>query len=907
MAISEQASAILSSQVAATAYHFLLLLAAGAGLWMAWGEWRRARGEYAQRWFVATGGIVAVRVIFVAAALVSSLGWIERSAIAPVERFADLVTVGFLAWALLPQTWRRARGWNWFFGANLVLAIAACLTFTILWTSAPALISEPNYNFGWQAISWAAWQVGIILLAVLAILRGRVVAWGTFLVAMIVLLAGTLLQWLAPPNILHLPLWQRTANVIAYLLVVVGIYQETVAGLRVHSREMREISQASMDQMKNLVRLLDTSQHVSDSLDLDTVLDRAVQGIARLLHADQCAIVFPEEGDSSTMRLVAIHNPARQGRGESVTFPLEYQLSVQQAIRRKKYVTVEASDNVQLKVLFALLGSGETGPVLVQPLVQGAESIGAIIAGNAVSQRMFSPDEIKLCQSMSRHVVNAIGNAQVHRKTLREIAGLKKDQSETRRGMTEAAEQHQAWAKQLEELHARNKDLANREEAAREARNALEIQLATSRAEFETLAERMIVLETDLAQAHAKAEAQTLWYEDEAERLRSEWGETVLSVESSQNILHGMTAGVLVTDVHAVIQDANFAAEILLDRGLEELQNLALPDLSSDDRWQQAVLTASGGEAVRVTIQMGINTLMCDLAPLVDSDAPQDEEHRLIVIMQDVSAEVEEQRSQLETMATLAQELRTPITTIISYADMLLTETVGAIGTAQRKYLTRIKAGAERMATMTDDLTREAGVEEQWSGPQRQPVDVSSLIEDTVSGSHCQLEDRDLTVELVLPDDLPSIQADPDHLRRVLAHLLSNACLASTVGGQVLVQAARSPSALLDREELSLNGDGFVVVSVSDSGGGLSEEALTRVFDRDRPSLTPEGLGESGAGLSLVRTLVEAHGGRLWVESERGVGTTFSFLLPVNGVGQRARPETGAQTATEMEQSEERG
>ena len=530
---------------------------------------------------------------------------------------------------------------------------------------------------------------------------------------------------------------------------------------------------------------------------------------------------------------------------------------------------------------------------------------GAVIAGNAVSQRSFSPDEIKLCQSMASHMVNAISNAQRHQATLIEIASLKKAQSETRKGMTEAAEQHEQWAQQLEALRAANKDLASREEAAREARNALEIQVATSRAEFETLAERLVILETDLAQAHAKAEAQTLWYEDEAERMRAEWGESVLNVESSQNVLHGMTAGVLVTDQYAVIHDANFAAEILLDLGLEELQSLALPDLSTDDRWQQAVLTASGGEAVRVTIQMGTNTLMCDLAPLLDPDAPQDEEHRLIVILQDVSAEVEEQRSQLEAMATLAHELRTPITTIVSYADMLLAEAAGAIGSAQRKYLTRIKAGAERMASMTDDLIREAGVEEQWSGPQRQSVDVSSLIEDTVAGSHSQLEDRDLSLDLELPDDLPPILADPDHLRHVLAQLLSNACLASTVGGQVSVQAAQSPSALPDREELSLNGDGFVVVSVSDSGGGLSEEALSRVFDRARPSRTPEGLGESGAGLSLVRTLVEAHGGRLWVESERGVGTTFSFVLPVNGVGGRAGQQTEAQILAELEQSEE--
>ena len=875
---------------------------------MAWGEWRRARSEQSQRWLVAMGGIVAVRMVFVLSALVSSLGLIERAALVPpLERFADLASVGFLAWALLPKSWRRVRGWNWFFGANLVLAIAACVTFSVLWILELPSIAEPNYNLTWQATVWAAWELGLILLAAVAIVRDRGESWGTFLAAMIVLFAGTLLQLLAPANVPHLPLWQRTANLIAFLLVAVGVYQDTFAGLRVHSREMQDIGQASLDQIKSLVRLLDASQHVSDSLELATVLERAVRGLARILHADQCAIVFPDEGDAGTMRLVAIYNPERQGRGESVTFPLEYQLTVQQAIRRKKPVVVEESDNVQLKVLFALLGSGETGPLLVQPLLSDAEAIGAVIAGNSVSRRSFSPDEIKLCQSMALHVVNAITNARLYQATLDEITSLKQAQTDTRKGMTEAAEQYHERAQLLEELRAQNQDLANREESAREARNALEIQLATSRAEFETLAERLIVLETDLAQAHAKAEAQSLWYEDEAERLRSEWGETVLSVESSQNILHGMTAGVLVTDQHAVVQDANFAAEILLDRSLDELQSLALPDLSSDDRWQQAVLTAGGGEAVRVTIQMGINTLMCDLAPLLDPDAPQEQEHRLIVILQDVSAEVEEQRSQLETMATLAHELRTPITTIISYADMLLDEAVGAIGSAQRQYLTRIKAGAERMSTMTDDLTREAGVEEQWSGLQRQPVDVSSLIEDTVAGSHCQLEDRELSLELDLADNLPAIQADPDHLRHVLAHLLSNACLASTVGGQVLVQAAQSPSALLDREELSLNGDGYLVVSVSDSGGGLSEEALTRVFDRARPSRTPEGLGESGAGLSLVRTLVEAHGGRLWVESERGVGTTFSFVLPVNDVAEHAGMRAETQALAELEQSEEPG
>ena len=95
------------------------------------------------------------------------------------------------------------------------------------------------------------------------------------------------------------------------------------------------------------------------------------------------------------------------------------------------------------------------------------------------------------------------------------------------------------------------------------------------------------------------------------------------------------------------------------------------------------------------------------------------------------------------------------------------------------------------------------------------------------------------------------------------------------------MQALQSNGLPPQQNHVVLAGDGFVIVSVRDSGGGLSDEALSRVFDRGRPSRTPQGLGESGAGLALVKTLVEAHGGRVWVESEDGVGTTLSFVLPV--------------------------
>jgi signal transduction histidine kinase len=483
---------------------------------------------------------------------------------------------------------------------------------------------------------------------------------------------------------------------------------------------------------------------------------------------------------------------------------------------------------------------------------------------------------------MAEQLASAIQNARLYQVSQDRIHELNRAHAEEHRALQLAKAQIQELADRLASSQAKMENLQGREEVAREARNALEIKLVSSRAEADTLSDRLAILETDLAQTHANAEAQLRWHEQEMARQQVEWEDSIRTAESIQAAFQGLTAGVLVTDAGGAIQEANVAAEILLELSGEELQGLEVEVICDDERWRQAVETASGGEAVRLTIQVGINTLMCDVAPLPGAEFSGQDMQRLVVILQDISAEIAEQRARLDAIAAMAEELRTPITTIVSYADLLLSEAMGILGQAQRKFLRRIKAGAERMVQMVNDLSKESGGEEQWSRPQRQELDINKLIESTVAGSHIQLEDRALTLDLHLPEDLPPIQADPDYMRRVLSNLLSNACLASSVGGHIQVKSSQSLVPPFDQEGIDLNGDGFLVVSVTDSGGGLSDEALNRIFDRGRPSKTPPGLGESGAGLALVKTLVEAHGGRLWVECENGVGTTFSFVLPVS-------------------------
>jgi signal transduction histidine kinase/GAF domain-containing protein len=882
MSVLSEVSKILGTSLGGLVYHLLLLLAVESALAISWGEWRRVRSEPAKRLCLAMGGLILVRLPYIISALVALAGWGSRAALLPpLERFADTASIGLLAWAFMPPVKRGERIWDWVFGINLVLTMIAAVGLTVIWGLALRIDPALDYNLSWQAIVWSLWQIVLVALAVIAVVRSRGEGWGTFLLAMVLIFAGQVSQLVLAQDVPNIPSWEQLANLIAYPLIAVAVYQDIVAGLHVHSRQLQDISQASLDQIKSLLFLFDAGRKMSGSLDLATVLDNGVQGIARALDADQCAIAFPEEGDPGQMRLAAIYNPVRQGRGDQVTFPLDYQLTIQQAIRRRKHVITEESDNVQLKVLFALLGSSEVGPLLVQPLID-EEILGIIIVGNTRSRRPFTANEAKLCQSMAEQLVGAIRNARRYQVALDRIDELNRAMEGERRALEQAKARVQEVADRLTGAEAENERLRSRELAAREARNALEIKLVSSRAEADTLSERVAVLETDLSQAHADVEARVRWHEEELARLQVEAQDGARMEEWNQAVLQGMTAGILIADPTGEIQETNVAAEILLEQSSDELYGLPLEAVSEDERWQAAVSTAREGEAVRLTMQIGSNSLMCDVAPLPDPDSPGEEVQGLIAILQDVSAEVGEQRARLATISATAEGLRNPMTTVISYADLLLSGAVGVVSDAQRDFLAHIKAGAGQTIQVVDDLTGEAGDKEGWAHPQRQNVDLGNLVEAAADSSRLQLEDKSLALELELPDELPPIKADPDYLRRVVSNLLSNAYLASSAGGKIQIQVLQSAELPPQGAHFHLNGDRFLIVSVKDSGGGLSDEAMSRVFDWGRPSRTPAGLGESGSGLNLVKTLVEAQGGRLWVESEYGVGTTFSFVLPVN-------------------------
>jgi len=220
----------------------------------------------------------------------------------------------------------------------------------------------------------------------------------------------------------------------------------------------------------------------------------------------------------------------------------------------------------------------------------------------------------------------------------------------------------------------------------------------------------------------------------------------------------------------------------------------------------------------------------------------------------------------------------------------LLSESVGILGEMQRQFMLRIKANVERMDGLLSDLVKLTAIDAGQISLAPEPVDIINVIEDAIMSLSAQFSERELAVQMDMPSGLPHVRADRDGLYQIVQHLLSNACQCSRPGTEVQV-AARLEEYDDQVEELP----DYLFVSVIDTGGGISPEDQRRVFHRlyraDNPLIA--GLGDTGVGLSIAKSLVEAQGGRIWVESEMGEGSTFSFILPLSSTdGSDLRSET---------------
>ncbi|MCC6299782.1 MAG: hypothetical protein IT314_10820 [Anaerolineales bacterium] len=228
---------------------------------------------------------------------------------------------------------------------------------------------------------------------------------------------------------------------------------------------------------------------------------------------------------------------------------------------------------------------------------------------------------------------------------------------------------------------------------------------------------------------------------------------------------------------------------------------------------------------------------------------------------------------QAEVVASISQELRQPMSSIVGYTDLLLGESVGILGALQRKFVERIKSSTERIGNLVEDLIQVTTLETGLNELKPEPVDLNLIIDNAMSYTSSQVREKNISLHLDLPKNMANIHADREALQQIMIHLLQNAGAASPVEGTVHLRV----------QTRAEQGNEYVLIQVSDTGGGIPAEDVGRVFTRlfRADNVLIQGVGDTGVGLSIAKTLTEAQKGRIWVETEAGVGSTFSVLLPI--------------------------
>ncbi|MBN2550828.1 MAG: GAF domain-containing sensor histidine kinase [Anaerolineales bacterium] len=234
-------------------------------------------------------------------------------------------------------------------------------------------------------------------------------------------------------------------------------------------------------------------------------------------------------------------------------------------------------------------------------------------------------------------------------------------------------------------------------------------------------------------------------------------------------------------------------------------------------------------------------------------------------------------KEQLESILTIADDLRNPLISISGYVDVLLSELVGILTPQQRKTLERIKVSAERMNRSVDDLKQATSIESSTGPLDTKEIDLNGLLKAAMAEYGVQIREKGVLSRLDLPEDAPSLVTDRHVLRKVIVGLLYNAAAVTPAGGELSL-AAQVQSSEGDHD--------YILIQVADSGGGIQSQDLPRVFAPPSAEAPVAGICSDGVDFASLKVLAEALGGRMWVDSEPGLGAAFSILLPVTPPGE---------------------
>jgi PAS domain S-box-containing protein len=362
----------------------------------------------------------------------------------------------------------------------------------------------------------------------------------------------------------------------------------------------------------------------------------------------------------------------------------------------------------------------------------------------------------------------------------------------------------------------------------------------------------------------AELQKKTIELRDEATKLNA--------------ILNSIADGVVVQDTQGNIITTNPSAEKMLAAIGDDIilfapeftaDNVLSPSDNGDHNQQLQLLQHLTGLEFRSArrLETEENVYSALSAPVVSGDG---EELGIVVVLRDITREVEAEKLKDDFITSMSHELRTPPTAIKGYVDLLKMTASGQLDERQLGFIEAIDQNVKDLLNIIQQMLDLSQIDAGNLGIDQELQNLTELVELEAENWIGKMAAKELTFNVVVPDEPIWVRGDWNRLTKVVYHLLSNACNYTLPGGQVDISVSQK--------------NVLVEVDVKDTGVGISEENERFLFTRFfRAIHQEETFDVSGAGLGLYmsKAIIETHGGRIWMESELNVGSTFSFALPI--------------------------
>jgi len=347
-------------------------------------------------------------------------------------------------------------------------------------------------------------------------------------------------------------------------------------------------------------------------------------------------------------------------------------------------------------------------------------------------------------------------------------------------------------------------------------------------------------------------------------RLNTQIKELTAERGKLATVLAKMTDGILIVDGEGCVQLINPAAQRLFKVSEPEAIGHTLVEVIRNHQlvelWRNCLQT---GEQQIMTLETAPDRVFVQgiAIPL-----PQNLPGSTLLVYQDLTRVRRLEIVRRDFISNVSHELRTPLASLKALTETLME---GALEDppAARRFLVQMDTEVDNLTQMVQELLELTRIESGKVPLNQMPIQPYELLKPAIDRMQLQAERAGLNLHLDCPQDLPPVKGDPERIEQVLVNLLHNAIKFTLPGGEIMVSAYQT--------------DNLVTFFVKDSGVGIDPDALTRIFERFyKADRSRSGRG-TGLGLSIARHLIEAHGGRIWAESEIGQGSTFYFTIPL--------------------------